>query len=914
MLIAAVQGAVVLIYSAQSTVESQAVAERISALPLESRWLTVATSDAGVDLRAASTNATRALRRLSGHPVAAHLVFGPLSDRRGGRFQLIGSDSLRRELRLVSGRWPAACTSGCEAVAVGPKRGSAPAGIRIVGRAEFAAGSALRLGLAADTPVLAVSDASGLLATSAYGAVPHALQWLTSIDTGAIDKQGIAAYIAQVLRESDRLSLLDARLHLVAPTTQLSASAGQVLALQQRMLGLALCLVLICIYAVHRIALARRNDHRLTARRVRESGWSRASRVQFALATAVMVVAPGVIIGSLWGAAVGVLLFGRHGAPPAALWVWTAAIVATALVSILTALQAPITRAILALGCGAWIVAAWTNGYDTEVLVLSTAGAVVAALVTHLPVPWRITPFTLNLMRANGQRLRSLTVVAGFLVAFTMGSVSSLETLQQGVRDAAVFESPLAARIAWGDRLPLQAHSLTDFERMSAGGAAFAVHTVRATIRQSLVDATPLQVMGVEPAVWSRVPDFSGQSGIPNATIARVLGAQHPEPGVTTAGARLLTGQASGLVPTVALSVWLLDRDGEAQQRVVHVGADGRFQVALEPSTASILGFALDELPQAAAHRAHAVGEGISTLAAPHGTLQLRDLALDGVALQSAERTQANAPSVRVTRGAMRWTYALVGGSGWAPLSRPPRALRAVVDPVTAALAQDGVLAVRFSDSSVVPIRVAAVAQRIPAAASRFVVIDDDALVALLAADAPSLLRVSEIWLTRPLSAASVGSGALVGLTVTTRADAIALRAASSASTWSARTLELLVVLCALLFIAFVGMSLRDILAHAELEGWEAQGLPRRRTTQGARRVVVGLVAAASTGVLAMLAVLIPAVLGRANVDITGNPSVPPLHATMPMGLMLLVLVGAPLLAAFSSWEPRALRRLRGGP
>lgn len=914
MLIAAVQGATVLVFSAQSTVESQAVAERVSALPAESRWLSVATSDADVDVASAAPLAIHALQQLSGRAINQHLVFGPLADRRGGRMQLVASDALQQELRLVSGRWPKSCASDtCETVIVGDGTPLAPAGITIVGRATFADGSGLRPGLADDAPVLAGADASGLLAVPRYRAVPHALQWLSDIDTRHITSEGIGNYIKRVLHVSDELSLRDARLRLTAPTTQLSASAEQVHALQQRMLGLALCLILICNYAVHRIALARRAEFRTALRRAQEHAWSRNQQAQFSLATAVLVIAPGLVLGSLLGAGAGLVLFGMHGTPATTLWIWTAAFGITGVIAMLTALVATGVWRVLAMALcfAAWVAMALAKGYDLEVLQLATAGALAAALVARFPIPWRVSPFSLNLLRANAPRLRAVTVVAGFLVAFVMGSLASLETLQQGVVDSAVFESPLATRVAWGDRLPLQDRSLHGFETMTDGGTAFSVHTARASVRQSLIEATPIQVLGIESAVWSKLPDITGQTGIANARITASVRAERAVPGVVTAGATTLTGRASGLVATVALSVWLLDQDGEAQQRTLDVGADGAFRLDLNPTTVALLGFALDELPQAAAHRAHAVGEGISTLTAPHGLLRIRDLALDGIPMDLTSGMPSSGPA-RATGNSLQWQYSLVGGAGRAPLVSAPD-LHGVVDPLTASLAQDGVLAVRFSDDNVVPVRVSAVANRLPTAGPRFLLLDDGALMALLAAVAPESLRVSEVWLTKPISSAALAADPLTGLSVSTHAGAIALRAGSSANAWSTRTLELFVGLGALLFLAFLGMSIRDILTHAELEGWAAQGLPRSRMERAARLALVALVAAAASSVLAVLLALFPVVLGRANIDITGSPAVPPLHATVSAPLLLLVLLCTLVLAAIASLELHKPLRTRGG-
>lgn len=897
-MLAVVQTVVVVIFAAQSTVEADAVRERISALPADARWLVVAGSDAQIAPKDAGRLARTALRELSSGTISMQLVFGPLSDQRGGRYQLIASRTPAAQVTLTQGRWPSRCdTSGCEVLLIGARSTPAPSALRVVGHAEFRPlDERPDLGLDATAPVLLAGDPEALLRMPAYHAVPHTLQWSAPLGIDRIGEEGINGFLNVILRASDQLSLADPRLQLSAPTTQLNATAAQVQALQQRMLGLAICLLLIGCYSVHRIAVANRRDFGRVVALSREFGWTRLERASFTAATACFAVLPAVAVGIALGSAIGTVAFaGRFAFNGVAQW--SLALAITAIGALVTGLQgrASVRRGVLAIALSAWLLAAWRGGYDLEVLALSAVGAIVGALiggaVPLVAARVRMPPFTRNLLRANAHRLTAFTLIVGFLTAFVMGSTASLETLRQGSIDSAVFESPLAARIAWADRLPMQGRTLADYSAMTDGGRVFPVHTVTARVRQSIVDATPLQLVGVDPQAWKAAPDFTHQTGVSNASIAQLLGARSQTLGAPLRGSGTLRGHVAGLSAQVALSAWIFTSRHEAVQVAARVQADGGFVVDLPCDAVSLLGFGLDELPDASAHRSHAVGEGDNTLVAPHGTLRLDRLEVDGARLRLTAASDGMPGVLSVTERGLKWSYVLVGGSGWAPLVNAPRQLRGIVDAATAAQVRDNMLAVRINDATVLRVRVVGVADRLPTAAPHFLLMDGGAMEWLLAANAPGLLRVSEVWTSRPL-ARDAASTALVGLRVVQQREVAAGRAASSATHWSERTLLLLITVAMGVLLSVIALTRRDLLLHAEVDGWRGQGSTGATMARAIRRVILVLVTA--TAVLTALGILVavPAVVGYANLDITGSPAVPPLHAVRDLRAFGAIVLG----------------------
>src|SRR5438105_2691359 len=77
----------------------------------------------------ADAAARAALAALGSRPVRRQILFGELADGKGRAFRLAVTDHLASVTRLVSGRWPAACTpSRCEVGELeGPATALAPA-------------------------------------------------------------------------------------------------------------------------------------------------------------------------------------------------------------------------------------------------------------------------------------------------------------------------------------------------------------------------------------------------------------------------------------------------------------------------------------------------------------------------------------------------------------------------------------------------------------------------------------------------------------------------------------------------------------------------------------------------------------------------------------------------------------------
>ncbi len=93
----------------------------------------------------------------------------------------------------------------------------------------------------------------------------------------------------------------DDQLQLVAPTTHLQATHTQIQALQQRMFGLALCLVIIVVFSTYGIAASTHREHSTLLLLARQSGWKRRETALASASMACTAALTGVLLGLLWG-------------------------------------------------------------------------------------------------------------------------------------------------------------------------------------------------------------------------------------------------------------------------------------------------------------------------------------------------------------------------------------------------------------------------------------------------------------------------------------------------------------------------------------------------------------------------------------------------------------------------------------
>jgi hypothetical protein len=253
--------------------------------------------------------------------------------------------------------------------------------------------------------------------------------------------------------------------------------------------------------------------------------------------------------------------------------------------------------------------------------------------------------------------------------------------------------------------------------------------------------------------------------------------------------------------------------------------------------------------------------------------------------------------------------------AGFAAAAGP---LPVLADPVTAAAASDGALAVTIGNGPAIPATVVGVLPRFPATGPRFVVADRRALAAALDARDPGTGSVVELWLTGNTAALATAPFDLLRVDLRqAREDRLAadpLALGASGLLASSALLAFVVALLALVLL--VVAERRD--ESAQLYAWESDGVAPRTL-----RLTLFLRALAVTAVGVPGGILLGLLLSRITtalvlVTAVGATPVPPLVlAVTPLWTVLALGAGIAgrAWACAPRWpRPRCANRCRAGP
>ena len=298
-----------------------------------------------------------------------------------------------------------------------------------------------------------------------------------------------------------------------------------------------------------------------------------------------------------------------------------------------------------------------------------------------------------------------------------------------------------------------------------------------------------------------------------------------------------------------------------------------------------IVGVAITEDPGNRARREHAAGEGAHDVLAPRGTARVTGL--------------PEQPALTID-------YDLVNGPTYLPLGRTGNPPAAIVDPVTAAQAVNGVVVLRLSPATTIALQVAGVAQRFPTAPPRFAVVGIGALAEQLAISDPSLMVIPEVWLGSGISNSAAATVRAAGAAVTTQSGVLEAMAVASARTWTWRSIGLAVLaLLAVAGIAAAGLA-DDIARRTPAHPWQRIGVDAATyRTAVTRSVAVSSVVggAIGAGISAPVAAGIEALLAT---DVLGTAATPPLATSIPaVPIAALVVVVITLTVAIANYRTR---------
>jgi hypothetical protein len=407
-------------------------------------------------------------------------------------------------------------------------------------------------------------------------------------------------------------------------------------------------------------------------------------------------------------------------------------------------------------------------------LVLVAAGLLLARLwlpVTRLAqrrLPRRALGARLGLAAAGGRPLRP-AATAALLTAAVAAAVFAgayRATLDRGAADQAAFGVPTAARLLEGSTLerPLDVAGPAVLAQRLPGATAYPVVRAAASLRVSAGQADAVELIGVDPAALTHLSRWSAVTGGGDAGgAARELAAAGAAAGVNLPGGRTVRITTPGTTVTIAVTAQVTTGDGRERAVPLRVvPPTGSAPAALvgdlpqltdaagRPARLWLVSLLLAQVSDEAERRQHALGEGNLDLAAPHGSIALGALSVDGAGVSGAWRGWAG-PGLQVGADGGTATLGYQLSTGTAAVQARPTGpgtdtpLPVLADPATATAATGGQLTLTL-DGAAVSARVVGVLARFPTAGGRFVVADRAAASRLMDLGNPGSGQPGELW------------------------------------------------------------------------------------------------------------------------------------------------------------------------
>ena len=393
-------------------------------------------------------------------------------------------------------------------------------------------------------------------------------------------------------------------------------------------------------------------------------------------------------------------------------------------------------------------------------LVIRLVPIVLRAMSKASPRRWPLTKLTLA--EATAQPLRSIATASliAVTVMFALLTFGYASTLRLGSRDQAAFAVPYDFRLQLGASL-IRPQTLAP----SGGWSALAPGTISTdvlrrgvSVRASATSVQTVELVGLNPSTLANLHGWRSSFGASPQALAKKIDQPAPGPLGTTipADAVSLEFQGSGFEGLHTSAV--IDRvDGTWHELTLDEEFDGGVRTKLTPGDAGgqLVGLRLAQPADLSARIEHHVGEGNTSAEARPVEVVLHDvetLRADGQSAAitlTADRLHAANATVEVqTDSALKITGSLLGVAILVAPTGPGQdePVNAVVDPVTAKTASNGIVVVETS-SGTIRLRPVAVVNRFPGVGGRFAIADVDTLQPALDLLSPGAGTSNELWL-----------------------------------------------------------------------------------------------------------------------------------------------------------------------
>ncbi len=848
-------------------VESQSTEFSLGKLTGAEKWITVTQSN-GSDLGSADLNqkVSAEFSVFDDSKVSHSIAYRPISDDFAGRFQLIGTDQIEKEVELTQGLYPQTCTTdSCDVVLVNSENlTKVPTGLKIVGQGKLAANSPILPTIEPGTALLITSSTARVIELAVVDGFPASELWSTEISIDQIKSSGLTNFLDSVENFNQSINQLNKNLLLSGPVSTLDLAKSQVTALFNRIYSLIFSLSLISFLSIYLISRTAKSSNEKYLKSVNRISNKKFSPDRFYICISLICAIISTLIALVTAGLVGAIA--------------TQKVNFESLTSLFPLYNFAISFLVIYLALSN---KAKSKIITTSFLILLTLGLI---YFSEIDAKFALIPatsiflvflfnfafkaklknnFDKNTFASHQTYFVASALITSLILATVSSSIYFLNSLNLNVKDNAVFQAPIKVRItSGGEAQPMQNNGFADYQKFAGSGEVFGVRKVSAVFAQNLISSVPIQVIGVNPAVWNYVPDITHQTGI-NLTKADQFPAEDTKKvGVPVTGNSLLTVYVAGLNPNTSLGVWTLNDRGESL--LLNLSSNGsNFETTLPINSVSIIGFQITELPDFKARREHAVAEGKNSLPAPQGNLSLTNLSLNSKQIEFNEVKNLD--------------YSLLNGPVYLSQVKSPDLIPAIIDKQTATALEQNNFQLKITNDVSIGLEKVGVANLLPTVPMQFALVDPNLLTEFLAANTPQLLRTSEIWITTNLQAQNLESNQLAGLTIYSQDELIEGNLAPSNAKWSQYLLIFIGFIAIVVFILSVYSLISQITQDKQFAGWNASG--QSLTTMRIQLRKILIVYLFSAGVIGIItsALGIREYIKRVNFDISGNIAIPPL-------------------------------------
>ena len=600
------------------------------------------------------------------------------------------------------------------------------------------------------------------------------------------------------------------------PTVHVSGPEDDLLAIRGRTritgnrLAVPMGALLVLFFGIAVLAgLAGRVDHRRTASLLRRRGASAPATIAFRTLEAALPVVGGALVGVGSAVVVGASIGNRTGlggrsvldrsidgsvvlglvAVSVAVWLLIFAVLSIGdslpvhrgrrlLASDVAGAAALAVLAVL-IGRGSISTSSLNQKVDPALVAVPVLAAIVLSSIVIRLVPiglraassssprrWPLTKLTLA--EATAQPLRSIATASliAVTVMFAFLTFGYASTLRLGSRDQAAFAVPYDFRAQLSSSLvrPQAVMSDPDWSALVPGTTSTDVLRRGVAVRSSATGLRTTEILGLDPATLEHLHGWRSSFGPGPKALAKLLEAPtsasfgSPIP----ADAESLEFDGSGF-DNLHIAAAIARTDGTWHELTLDDELDGGVRTGLTPGDAGgqLVGFRVAQPPEDSARIDHHIGEGNTTEEARPIDIvvrQVKTAAGDGretvIPLQTDRLRAADATVEAQPDSGVRVSGSILGVSILVTPLGPGQdtPLLAVVDPVTASAAVNGIVTVETSSGSL-RLQPTAVVSRFPGLGSRFMVVDIAALQPALDLLQPGAGTANELWLATDSSA-----------------------------------------------------------------------------------------------------------------------------------------------------------------